>query len=135
MKFSKASVATLMPVVKMDRAIKFYTKALGGKLVYRGEGQMKDYYASLKLGTHEVWLITPEKREKRNLAYTTFLVKDIKEAVKELKQNGVNFERAEKMGKESRIEGPITYESFGASAFFKDSEGNMLMVWQNSPSM
>ncbi len=135
MKFSKANFVTLIPILKMDRALKFYTKTLGGKLIYRGAGQMRDFWASLKLNNKEIWLITPEKREKRNLAYHSFVVKDIKGVVKELKRNGVNFERAEKMGEGSRIEGSITYQQYGASAFFKDSEGNLLMVWQNSPPM
>jgi catechol 2,3-dioxygenase-like lactoylglutathione lyase family enzyme len=133
--FAEARFATLIPIRDMDRAIKFYTKALGGKLMYRGEGQMKDYWASMKLGREEFWLITPQTREKRTLAYSTFLVKDIKAVVKELKGRGVRFQRAEKMSKESRLEGPIAYESFGASAFFKDSEGNLLMIWQNFPPM
>jgi catechol 2,3-dioxygenase-like lactoylglutathione lyase family enzyme len=119
----------------MNRAIKFYTKRLGGKLLYRGRGEMKDAFAGLKLGTHEVWLITPEKWERRDLAYSTLLVKNIKRYVAGLLKNGVRFQRAEKMGQESRIVGPITYAEFGASAFFKDSEGNLLMVWQNAVPM
>ncbi|SRR5712692_4823200 len=119
----------------MNRAIKFYTEALGGKLLYRGEGEMKNSWASMKLGKEEFWLITPQEREKRTLAYSTFLVKDIKAAVKELKGKGVKFQPAEKMSEESRLDGPIAYDSFGAAAFFKDSEGNLLMVWQNIPPM
>jgi catechol 2,3-dioxygenase-like lactoylglutathione lyase family enzyme len=133
--FSKAGYATLIPVKDMDRAIRFYTEALGGKLTYRGTGDMKDFWASVKLGKEDFWLIVPEKREKRDLAYSAFLVKDIKGVVKELKGRGVKFLPGEKMGKESRVEGPITFEPSGASAFFKDSEGNMLMVWQNNSSM
>ena len=135
LKFSEAGFATLIPIRDMDRAIKFYTGALGAKLMYRGEGEMKDYWASVKLGREEFWLITPQTREKRTLAYSTFLVKDIKAVVKELKKKGVKFQRAEKMSKESRLEGPIAHESFGSSAFFKDSEGNLLMIWQNIPPM
>lgn len=134
-KFSEAGYATLIPIRDMDRALKFYTEALGGKLLYRGEGDMKDDWASVKLGNEEFWLITPSAREKRALSYSAFLVKDIKAVVDELKGRGVKFQRGEKMSKESRVEGPITYESFGASAFFKDSEGNLLMVWQNEPPM
>jgi predicted enzyme related to lactoylglutathione lyase len=134
-KFSDAGFATLIPVRNMDRAIKFYTETLGGKLTMRGDGEMKDFWASVRLGKEEFWLTAPETREKRTLAYSTFLVKDIKSVVNELKDRGVKFKRAEKMSKESRLEGPIVYESFGASAFFKDSEGNLLMVWQNNPSM
>ena len=134
-KLSNAGFATLIPIRSMNRAIKFYTEALGGKLLYRGEGEMKNSWASMKLGKEEFWLITPQEREKRTLAYSTFLVKDIKAAVKELKGKGVKFQPAEKMSEESRLDGPIAYDSFGAAAFFKDSEGNLLMVWQNIPPM
>ena len=133
--FSGAQLATLIPIRDMNRAIKFYTKALGGKLQYRGRGVMKDFWASVKLGPDVIWLITAQKRERRTMAYSTFLVKNIKTAVNGLKRKGVKFQRAEKMGPESRLEGPIAYESVGASAFFKDSEGNLLMIWQNSVPM
>ena len=132
---SEARLATLMPIRDMDRAIKFYTDSLGGKLEDRGQDEMKDFWASLKLAGADIWLIAPEKREKRTLAYTTLLVKDIKGSVSELKGKGVKFQKAEKMSKETKLEGPIAYEDFGASAFFKDTEGNLLMLWQNNPRM
>ena len=133
--FSKSGYATIVPVRNMSRALKFYTEALGGKLVYRGEGDMKDYWASVKVGREEFWLTAPEKREKRDLAYSVFLVKDIRAAVKELQGRGVKFQPAEKMSEETKVEGPIAHEKFGSAAFFKDSEGNLLMVWQNNPPM
>jgi predicted enzyme related to lactoylglutathione lyase len=133
--FSESKLATLVPIRDMNRAIRFYTKSLGGKLQYRGRGEMKDFWASVTLGPNTIWLITPEKREKRAMAYSTFLVKKIETAVKELQRKGVKFQRAQKMGPESRVEGPIAYDSVGAAAFFKDSEGNLLMIWQNTPPM
>jgi len=126
---------TLIPIRKMSRAIKFYTKGMGGKLLNRGRGAMRDSWASVRLGDAEVWLITPSKREKRTLAYSTFVVKNIKVYVRGLQGRGVKFQRAQRMGPDSRVEGPVTYESFGASAFFKDTEGNVLMAWQNFPPM
>jgi len=129
--FSESGFATLIPVRNMDRAVGFYTKSLGGTLTYRDKGDMKDFWASLKLGKEEFWLISPQKWERRTLAYSTFVVKDIKAVVAELKGRGVKFQKAEKMSKQTKIEGSIAYEPFGASAFFKDSEGNLLMVWQN----
>jgi catechol 2,3-dioxygenase-like lactoylglutathione lyase family enzyme len=132
---SSTRLTTLMPIKDMSRAIKFYTKCLGAKVQYRGEGEMKDFFASLKLGNDEVWLIIPSKREKRTLAYTTFVVKNIKVFVNGLKRKGVKFQRAERISPDTKVEGPIAYESFGASAFFKDSEGNVLMVWQVGPGM
>ncbi len=127
---SESYTATLVPVKNMDRAVKYYTDTLGGKVLYRDKGDMKDFWASLKLGKSEFWLIAPEKREKRDLAYSAFIVDDIRAVVNDLKTKGVKFSRAEKMSKETRVEGPIAIEPFGASAFFKDSEGNVLMAWQ-----
>ena len=123
--------ATILPVKNMDRAVKFYTSTLGGKLVYRMEGEMKDFWASVKVSGCEFWLVSPEEKEKRELAYDVFAVDDIKAAISELKGKGVKFNKGEKMGKDSKVEGPITYDSGGAMAYFKDSEGNVLMLWQS----
>jgi predicted enzyme related to lactoylglutathione lyase len=132
---SGTSLVTLIPVKNMSRAIRFYTKIVGGKLVMRGTGQMKNFWADLKLGASEVWLITPSKRERRTLAYSALIVRNIRIFVKALQKNGVKFERAERMGPDSKIEGPIAWESVGGSAFFKDSEGNLMMVFQNPAEM
>jgi catechol 2,3-dioxygenase-like lactoylglutathione lyase family enzyme len=124
--------ATLIPVRNMDRAVKFYTETLGGKLLLRMEGEMKDFWASLQVSGCEFWLVSPEEKEKRELAYDVFMVEDIKAAVSQLKGKGVRFNRGEKTTKDSRVEGPITYDSVGAMAFFKDSEGNLLMLYQST---
>ena len=49
----------------------------------------------------------------------------------QLKRKGVKFRRAEKMGPDSRVEGPINYNPYGAAASFIDSEGNYSMLWEN----
>jgi len=131
----QSGLVTLVPVRNMDRAIRFFTKKLGAKLVERGRGEMRNSWAGLELSQTWVWLIKPGKQEKRTLAYSTFLVKNIRRFVGGLKQKGVRFQRAERIGPQTRVEGPIAYDSFGASAFFKDSEGNLWMVWQNFPPM
>jgi predicted enzyme related to lactoylglutathione lyase len=128
---SKAAFAASVPIRNMDRAIRFYTHTLGGSLNMRGQGEMKDYWASINVGKAEFWLVKPEKREKRDLAYSTFIVKDIKKTVVGLKGKGVKFLRAERMGSDSRIDGPISYTPYGAGAFFKDSEGNLSALWEN----
>ncbi|MCI4369213.1 MAG: VOC family protein [Thermoplasmata archaeon] len=132
---SNAHLVTLIPIRNMNRAIKFYTGPLGGKLLYRGQGAMKDAWAGLKVGGAEVWFIVPEKREARKLAYQTFVVKNIRRYVSGLKRAGVKFEKPERMNAETKVEGPIAFETFGAAAFFKDTEGNLLMAWQNFPPM
>jgi len=131
---SKAGFATVIPIRNMDRAIRFYTKTLGGSLNMRVEGDRRNYWASVKFGKTELWLVKPEKREKRDLAYSTFIVNDIKRTVARLKSKGVKFLRAEKMGPDSRIDGPILYTPHGAESFFKDSEGNQVLLWE-APSI
>jgi len=127
----ESSLVTLVPIRNMDRAVKFYTEGLGGELTMRGEGDMKDSFASVKVGTSELWLIVPEKREKRTLSYSAFVVNDIKATVDDLSGRGVKFSRALRESKETKVDGPIAFNPWGASAFFKDSEGNLLMLWQN----
>jgi predicted enzyme related to lactoylglutathione lyase len=129
---SKADFATLIPIRNMDRALKFYTKTLGGSLNMRAPGDMRNSWASVNLGKAEFWLVRPEKHEKRDLAYSTFVVKDIKKTVGGLKKKRVKFLPAERMGAESKIDGPISYSPYGAGAILKDSEGNLLMLWQNA---
>lgn len=126
--------ATLIPVKDMDRAVRFYTETLGGKLLMRDKGDMKDFWASIKLSGCEFWLVSPEEREKLELAYSVFMIKDIKAIIDDLKSKGVKFSRGEKTGKDSKVVGPITYDSMGAMAFFKDSEGNLLMLYQSTMS-
>ena len=128
---SESSLVTLMPIRDMDRALKFYTGALGGKLEMRGEGDMKNSWASVRVAGCDLWLIVPEKPEKRTLSYSAFVVKDIKTTVAEMRRRGVKFTRAERENKQTRVDGPIAHNEWGASAFFKDSEGNLLMLWQN----
>lgn len=119
----------------MTRAIKFYTKALGAKVLMRGTGQMRNYWSSIRVGDSEFWLIGMAKPEKRTLAYTTFCVKNIDATAKKLQASGVRFERPERMGPETKIEGPVAHDRYGSAAFFKDSEGNLLMLWQAPASM
>jgi catechol 2,3-dioxygenase-like lactoylglutathione lyase family enzyme len=134
---SKAGFATLTPVRNMDRAVKFYTKTLGGKLQSRAEGEMKDMWASVKIGKEEFWLISPSYSEgkKPDLAFSTFLVKDIKREVTDLKKRGAKFEKAEKNEWTMKVDGPISYDRVGATAFFKDTEGNLLMLFQGNEEM
>lgn len=121
--------ATLIAVKNMDRAVKFYTEVLGGRLTGRAKGDMKDFWASVRVAKSDLWLVSPDQKEKRELAYSVFLVDDIGAAVKELKERGVRFTRAEKMPG-GTVDGPVSHDNMGSVAFFKDTEGNLLMLFQ-----
>lgn len=133
--WSKVPLVTLVPVKDLNRAIKFYTKTLGAELEARGRGQMRNLWAGLSIGPNLVWLVGGQKPEKRELAYSVFLVKNLRRTVKKLQGRGLRFQRAEKTGDRTRIEGVIAWERWGGAAFFKDSEGNLMMVWENIPPM
>ena len=129
---NKAGFATITPVKNMDRAIKFYTKTLGGRLEMRATGNMKDIWASIKLGKQSFWLGPRDpKLKKLDFAFSTFIVQDIRAEVRSLRSRGARFQRAEKMNG-AKVDGPISFSEYGASAFFNDSEGNLLMLWQNA---
>jgi predicted enzyme related to lactoylglutathione lyase len=132
----KSDFASFVVIRNMDRAIEFYTRVLGGKLEERAPGDMKDMWASLKIGRQNFWLIKPPGRQpkKPDLAYSTFIVKDIKSEVEDLKKKGAKFDRAEKMGDDTVVDGPIAKDAFGSEAFFHDTEGNLLMLWQANRS-
>jgi len=98
----------------------------------RAPGDMKNSWASVNLGKSEFWLVKPDKNEKRDLAYSAFVVKDIKKTVERLKRKKVRFLPAERMGADSKVDGPISYSPYGAAAILKDSEGNLLMLWENA---
>ena len=129
---AKADYATLIPIRNMDRALRFYTKILGGSLNMRPKGEMRNSWASINVGKAEFWLVRPEKQEKRDLAYSAFVVKNIKRTVAGLKKKRVKFLPAERMGANSKIDGPISYTPYGAVAMLKDSEGNLLMLWESA---
>jgi predicted enzyme related to lactoylglutathione lyase len=130
---SKAGFATLVPIRNMNRAVRFYTSTLGGKLNMRAEGEMKDLWASIRIGKEDFWLVNPQEPRPKmpDLAFFTFVVKDMEATVASLRKKGVKFQRAEKGEGVTRVKGPIAYSEFGNSAFFNDTEGNLVMLWQN----
>ena len=72
---SKADFATIIAVRNMDRAIKFYTKVLGGKLEMRAPGEMKDIWASIRIGKESFWLGPRDpKLKKLDFAFSNFIV-------------------------------------------------------------
>ena len=128
---SKSTFVTLVPIKNMDRAVKFYRDVLGATVETRPEGEMGDSFATLQIGEAEFWLIKPKLREKRSLSYSAFVVEDIRKTVDGLRKKGVTFKRAVKEDPKDKVDGPIAFSEWGASAYFSDSEGNLQMLWQN----
>lgn len=116
---SEAGFATLFPIRDTGRAIKFYTSTLGGRLMMRGEGEMKDSWAFARIRKSDFWLIQPQKREKRELAYSTFVVKDIRRIVKSRKGKSAKFHRAETTWSRNEGRRPNILQPLGRSSLLQ----------------
>lgn len=105
-------------VADQDRALDFYTRKLGLKVAtdqHFGEGMR---WIELKIGTAETKLVlfTPPGKEPGGFQNIVFQTDNVQKTYEELKAKGVEFTQEPKT------------ESWGTSAMFKDSEGNLFVL-------
>lgn len=110
-----------IPVKNQDRALKFYTEKLGFKLLLDApfaEGKQRWIELEIPGADTQVVLFTPEGHEDRigTFSNIVFSSKDIEKTYKELVKKGVEFTE------------PLTKESWGTFALFKDLEGNVFCL-------
>jgi len=109
-----------IPVSDQDRALAFYTEALGFTVLTdqpMGPGQR---WIELKIPGAQTGLalFTPEGHEDRigTFQSISFLVEDVDKAHAEMVARGVEFDQ------------PPKKESWGTSAIFKDPDGNRFVM-------
>ena len=115
------SIMATIPASDIDRAKKWYSDKLGlepdqegeGGLMYDTGGTQFLLYASSFAGTNQA-------------TTATWIVDDVEAAVGDLKGRGVAFEDYDFPGLKT-VDG-IAATPEGKSAWFKDSEGNILAV-------
>ncbi len=120
----KAANATV-PASDMERAMSWYADRLGLKPAEWGE--VGAYYG---VGSGRFLLYPSQSAGTNQATAMSFEVDDLKAAVAELKTNGVVFEDYDMPGVETK-DNIATFEAEGrlvSSAWFKDSEGNILAV-------
>jgi predicted enzyme related to lactoylglutathione lyase len=120
----RARIVPYIPVTKVARARKFYEEKLGltpkeeyaGGVIYEcGDGSWVFMYPSAGAGTSK--------------ASTAFwAVDDVAAEVRELKARGVVFEEYNMPG--IKMENSIASAGGAKTAWFKDSEGNILAISQ-----
>jgi predicted enzyme related to lactoylglutathione lyase len=119
------NLSATIPVVDIERAKKFYQETLGLRLV-REDPSPGAYFDTEEDGSHlYIYQRAPSKAD-HTLA--GFAVSDIKSAVEDLKAKGVQFDVYDMPG--VTWEGEIADFGGGKSAWFKDSEGNILALDQ-----
>src|SRR5438045_1947409 len=104
-------------VADMDRSVKFYTEALGLKLLQRYQNHFATIDAGhgLTIGLHPASAENPAGERKGGMSIGLYLTGTLKDSVKTLEGRGVRFS------------GPVINEGkAGSFAHFADPDGNAL---------
>jgi predicted enzyme related to lactoylglutathione lyase len=105
-------------VADYDRALDFYTRKLGFKIATDQQFGENQRWIELKIGTAETKLVlfTPPGKEPGGFSNIVFQTDNVQKTYEELKARGVEFTQEPKS------------ESWGTSALFRDSEGNLFVL-------
>jgi predicted enzyme related to lactoylglutathione lyase len=120
---SKAAVTTTIPAVDINRAKKFYSKTLGLKIVKEDDSGLTVESAN---GVHIY--IYKRGATKADHTVLSFKVASVEEEVAALKSKGVKFEEYDIPDMGIKTVGGIAKNDGFTSAWFKDSEGNILAI-------
>jgi catechol 2,3-dioxygenase-like lactoylglutathione lyase family enzyme len=128
MALSDARVHTTLPASDLERAKDFYARKLSLK---PSSERISGLYYDCADGTR---FLLYRSRGAANGSHTQigFAVADVEATVAELKAHGVTFEEYDLPG--LKTEGGIGIVDGVRSAFFKDSEGNLLSVFELRPA-
>lgn len=117
-------VMGVMPATDVQRAANFYQEKLGLKVEAKG---LEEIWVGAGTGTGFQLYKRPEGTRGEHTE-ATFRVDDVEKEVAELRGRGVVFEEYDMPGIKT-INGIATQDSM-KSAWFKDTEGNILCVHQ-----
>ncbi len=123
---SDASVLTTLPVSDLERAKRFYREMLGLRpLQELPQGLLYECADGSR------FLLYPTGARSGS-AHTqmSFVVTDIEAEVGDLKSDGVSFEKYDR--RDLTTVGSIAYTRSAESAWFRDSEGNLIGITQST---
>lgn len=121
---ANAPIITTLPVVDLERAKDFYKNKLS-----LTEGSSMAGGVSFLAGNGTGIFLYQRAQTKADNTAASFQVSNIEEEVKQLKDKGVVFEQYDFPGLKTNDEGIATMEGT-KSAWFKDTEGNILALTQ-----
>jgi len=124
---SNAKVTPTLPAVDIERARKFYMEKLGLKEASKMQGQPNDAAMFDCGGGTQIYIYQrPPSPAQHTLA--SFDVEDLDAEMKDLRSRGVLFEDYDMPGLKT-VNGVAEMGGY-KSAWFKDSEGNILALGQ-----
>src|SRR5581483_4798862 len=121
MGLGNAPVCAVLPAEDIERAKKFWTEKIGLTVE-------KEIGTDIVLAAGKGTKIYMYQRARTKAEHTvaSFLVDDIKQAMEELRANGVKFEEYDFPGLKT-VDGVAEYEG-GKGAWFTDTEGNIVAL-------
>ncbi len=122
---ANAPVTTMLPVVDLDRARRFYEACLGLTPL----GQAPDGKYRYAVGGTILALFPKPDGTKADHTAVSFQVADIDTEVAELESRGVVFEDFDRPG--LKTEAHVCVLGSEKAAWFKDTEGNWLCIHQD----
>jgi catechol 2,3-dioxygenase-like lactoylglutathione lyase family enzyme len=125
---TNATVRPTIPVTNLDRAKSFYQSKLGLKPVSNTNGASTPGTMLLDCGNGTIIELFQRSASKADHTLATFDVADIENEVRNLRQNGVSFEDYDMPG--IKTQNGIATQGQIKCAWFKDSEGNVVGLWQ-----
>ena len=126
---ARSHITTILPVVQVDRARRFYEDKLG--LVPEGSHADGSFVLRNEDG-EKVALIPRPDRQKSEYTALSFEVPDIEREISELERRGVTFEDYDLPGLKTVNHVFSTTEE--KCAWFTDTEGNILCIHQELQS-
>jgi catechol 2,3-dioxygenase-like lactoylglutathione lyase family enzyme len=123
--FQPTAAMAAMPAQDFGRAKSFYADKLGLKPV-----QESDEEARYRVGTQEFFVFPSSGSASGDHTQLGFEVEDLEEGMRSLRDKGVVFEEYDMPGFKS-VDGIVELEGEKA-AWLKDSEGNLIAIFQAS---
>jgi catechol-2,3-dioxygenase len=120
-------LVTTLPATDLGRAKKFYQNNLGFKVLEEREGVL---LLSSDKGA-EVTIYQRPTPTKADHTVMTFEVKGLKEQIKDLEKNGVQFEEYDMPEIQLKTKDHIASMEKEIAAWFKDSEGNIICLHES----
>ncbi len=122
----RVRVTTMIPVVDLNRAVDFYANVLGLALEETAEPGVVFFHCG---GGTQIALYERPTPTKADHTLAAWMVNDIEEVVDDLTGQGITFEQYNFPGLQTNARGIADTEAV-RSAWFKDTEGNILAVTQ-----
>ena len=124
--FSDRRCAAMLPASDIERAKTWYADTLDLKPTYEDEGGVQ-----YTVGENTEFWVYPSQFAGTNQATAIgFMARDLGEEMQQLRSRGVRFEEYDIPGVKT-VEGIAEFPSGERAAWFKDSEGNILSLFES----